>query len=165
MKRLTADHDEQIETMYASLRSAYKAESEMEQNLYWEAHLSSEPELRALLLRLSYDSLGHKAFLEHLFTKLRGFSYERSKVPSPETAPKFTDLKVDDLLSSIRSSEVRMMEGYLQAKHGASDEALKKIWLGEDPHIFRDMMEYLVNAERLHDTLLKAYLQNMKKGE
>ncbi|MFO8051680.1 MAG: hypothetical protein R6V01_08290 [Thermoplasmatota archaeon] len=158
MKESVMQLEQEIKELYNDLREAYRCEIELESNNLWEKHLETEDDLRELLFRISYDSKAHRLFLENMFLKLRGFSYQKIAGVPFEFVGDIPKKSKEDLIGELRANEARVMEIYLNVYHGPSRDTIQRFWMDDDPEEFFKRVDWLVKQERIHDELIKKML-------
>ncbi|MFO7793210.1 MAG: hypothetical protein R6W73_09595 [Candidatus Saliniplasma sp.] len=154
-----------IDELESLLARAYWIEDEFEGVTQWDAYTSVDEKYKDILFELSHESEGHKSDLKRLISNLKGMDLESVKQNSrTRDSVKFKKHSQDlEILYEVYENDKLALDLYQKIYENTSKEFIEKVWKGDDPDEFFDMLSDLINEERGHIEKVGKYAQKLDR--
>ncbi len=154
---------ESIDELGSLLARTYWIEEEFEGVTQWEAYTAVEEKYKELLFRLSHESEGHKELLKKLISNLEGLDMETIKQNSQaREAVKFKKYSQDiEILQEVYENDELALDLYSKIHSKTSREFIEKMWEGDDPDEFFQILSEIIEEEKEHIASVGEFAQKL----
>ncbi len=156
---------ETLDELESLLARAYWIESEFEGVTQWEAYTSVDDKYKDTLFELSHESEGHKGNLKGLISNLKGLDLETIKQNSrARESVSFEKHSQDvEILYEVYENDKLAHDLYEKIYSNTSQEFVERVWEGDDPDEFFEILSELMQEEEEHIEELEKYSRKLDR--